>query len=105
MVRLQPDQRTAQILDAAYQLACDGQLMTMSAKNITRTVPTSCSPSTIKYYFGSLTKLRSAVIAEAIKRNNIEILIVALINKEPAALAAPQEMINRAYESLTNSED
>ena len=105
MVRLKPDQRKALILDAAYQLACDGQLMTMSAKNITRAVPVSCSPSTIKYYFGSLAKLRSAVIAEAIERRNLEILALALVNKEPAALRASSVMRALALESLSNPEE
>lgn len=102
VVRLTNEQRYKQIFESAYQLAKGGSLMTMSLANIADGCPIKCSKSTVKFYFKSLKGVRTAVIKLAIADHTLDILAVALVNKEPAAFCASEEQQRRALESLSN---
>lgn len=100
-VRLTQEQRRAQVLDAAYGLACDGHLMTMSLAQIAAACACSTSKSTIKYHFKSLSGVRGAVINRAIWECDLPIIAVGLVNKEPRALAASEEIRKAALKLLS----
>jgi len=99
-VRLTPEQRKNQILDSAFKLAQGGNLMTMSIANIAQGCPVKCSKSTVKYYFSSLAGIRHAVIRMAIIRGDLDILAVAIVNKEPAADLMHDDLRNAALKTL-----
>lgn len=100
-VRLTQEQRRAQILDAACGLAGEGHLMTMSLAQIAAACSCSTSKSTIKYYFKSLSGVRGAVIDKAVEVRMLPIVAIGLVNKEPRALAAPEDIRKAALKLLS----
>lgn len=96
--RLPSGQRMAQILQAAYDLADEGALYEMSMHQIAKRA--GCSRPLIKHHYQSLTRLREAVVQEAIRVENLSILALALAKKEPAAFKAPLSLQDKAIESL-----
>lgn len=101
-VRLTSEQRRAQILDAAYGLACDGHLMTMSLDQIAKACPVKCSKSTIKYHFKSLCGIRDSVIHHAaIDERNLPIVALAIVNRERCVEFMSDEIKAAALKSLT----
>ena len=99
-VRLTPEQRQEQILQAAVKLANEGKLYNMSFVNIADEA--NCKRPTIKHYFKSLIKLRAAVIQEAISKEHYSIIAQAIAGHDDAIKDCPQSIKNAALEWCKN---
>ena len=73
-------------------------------KNITGPVVAEAaglsSHGLVNYYFGGIEALRSLVLEAAIEHENLEILLQALVVKDPVAWSAPVPLRQAAYEKL-----
>jgi AcrR family transcriptional regulator len=78
---LTKEHRQRLIIDAATEIAVDGQLYDFGIEAVG--VGADCSHSLIIYHFGSLLKLRIAVIEQAIENDNVSILAQAIIKRDP----------------------
>lgn len=98
-IRLEPEHRFDVILTAAIELATKGTLYSISLRNVADAVKSrgvSCSPSTVKRYFGGMKKLRIEIIKTAIDSEILPIIAQAVIAKDPAIVVCPMELQMRA---------
>lgn len=72
MTRLTPAHRRRQIFTAAYKIAAKGLLYEMTVDDVAAAV--KCSRPLVIHYFGSARKLREALIAHAIEKDD-EVII------------------------------
>ncbi len=100
MARLTGNQRSKQILNAVYSLACEKGLMNIRTSDIAEKC--DCCIATIKYHYRSIILIREYVINLAIERKNYKILGVALVNKEPAALKMSDQLKEETLSYLKN---
>ena len=78
-VRMTPEQRKLQILDAAVGVALDQGVYAFSIANVSRAIQDRhCSKATIKHYFSTMENLRTAVIEKAIKDDHGVIVAQAI---------------------------
>lgn len=86
--RLKPEERKRQILNAALDDAIERGPYNISIVSVSRRLK-SCSKSTIKHYFPTLSQLRDAVIVEAVDTSCQTVI--------GAAIAMKHELFN-AYD-------
>lgn len=75
------------ILSAAMQLA-----NLKGYKRVTRAdiaARAEVAPGSVSYHFGSMVKLRTAMVERAVETENLKLLGQALADRHPTALAAP----------------
>lgn len=81
-VRLTPEERKQQIVNAALDDALEHGLYAFSIANVSRSIQDRhCSKATIKHYF-TMEALRTAVIKEAIRRddNPFDVIVAQAIS-------------------------
>lgn len=96
--RLAPSDRKATILEAA--LVCAG---TAPYNTITREaigLQAGCAPGTVSHYFSTMTKLRRAVMREAVSRGIVAIVADGLAQRDPQAAKAAPETLKAARAAL-----
>lgn len=98
--RLDPADRKELILSAAYELAFDGALLTMTTSDILECTGVQTAPSTLRHYFGSVAGVQIAVVALAIEREDLLIIGMALVGKIGDVHNAPTELKERALAHL-----
>lgn len=81
-VRLTPEERQLQILNAAIEVALKQGLYNFSIANVARSIR-DCSKATIKHYF-TMESLRSAVVVKAIQDDHTAIVAQAITMKHKA---------------------
>ena len=91
--RLKPDERRARILDAALGVAEREGYHTLRQRDVAAAA--RCSMSLIHWYWGGLPAMRAAVLARAIEREHLPVVLQGLAMRDPVALAAP-ELLRRA---------
>ena len=80
-VRLTPELRQLQILNAAISVALKTGLYNVTLANVSRSIDDSqCSKATIKHYF-TMEQLRSAVIVKAMQEDHDVIVAQAITMK------------------------
>lgn len=58
------------------------------------------STALISYYFKTVKELRRAIVMEAIKKNNLPIILQALLTQDSLITRIPRELRNRAARYL-----
>lgn len=97
--RMKPDDRRGEILAAALFLAQDKNYNTVSRDEIAERAGTSVG--LVSRYFGTMPKLKRAVMRAAIKAEALPIIAQGLAAQDPHAMKAPQELKQRAVALLT----
>lgn len=81
-VRLTPDMRHSQILDAAVKIALEKGIYNFGIVNVARSIA-NCSKPTVRHYFSNITELRTAVIEAAIERGHGRLVAQAITMDDP----------------------
>ena len=95
--RKDPVIRRQEILGAAVELARESGYLKMTHSHIAGRV--EVSPSLIRKYYVDKSKLRNAVMAEAVRLEIAEIVLQGLAAKDPIAHDAPAALRAAALES------
>ena len=85
--RKDPAERKREILDAAVELARESGYLKMTHSHVAGRV--KVSPSLIRKYYVDKSKLRDAVMSEAVRLKISEIVLQGLAAKDPIAHGAP----------------
>lgn len=96
--RLPHDQRKANILKAAYQLAQADGYHTLTREAVA--TEAGVSRGLVTYYFLSIALLREAVMQAAIEAGNAEIVAAGLTARCPVAQTAPLDLRRAAAATL-----
>lgn len=92
--RFKPDVRKEQILDTALILAAAGNYVKVTRDAIAKEL--GVSSTTIQYHFGTMDKLRRAIMRRAIKNSNAHVVLQGLASNDPVALKASPELKEKA---------
>lgn len=97
--RLEPVDRIEQILDYAITIAKE-----VGYKNVTRVMVAErvrCSESLISAHFDNMHNFRAEILRTAIRREVPEIVLQGIVIGDPVALAAPDDLKERAKAILS----
>ena len=100
MKRTDPNNRQQQILTAALKLA-----VTHGYTNVTReALADRChiSPALVSHYFGTMALLRRAIIGEAIRTENLDIILQGIAAKDTRACGISDELRVRVMQHAMN---
>jgi AcrR family transcriptional regulator len=97
-IRLSPDERKKQIVDAAIKLAEKKGLYSFSIREIINTI--EISHQLVYYYFANIEILRVAVIKESIKRENLKIISQAMVGKKRRGVKIPDYLRKKVCDEL-----
>jgi AcrR family transcriptional regulator len=89
--------RRKEILDAAVEVAQDLGYLKVTHSKIAATV--CVSPSLVRKYFESKSKIRNAVMGEAVRLEILDIVLQGIAAKDPIAHEAPATLRAAALES------
>jgi len=76
------DDRRSTILSAATHLAREGHYHRISRADVAERA--MCGAGTVNLYFGDMEGLRDAVVAEAVRTGDTDIIAQAIVSKHPA---------------------
>lgn len=76
------DDRRSTILSAATLLAREGHYHHISRADVAERA--MCGAGTVNLYFGDMEGLRDAVVAEAVRTGDTDIIAQAIVSKHPA---------------------
>ena len=93
-----PVTRKTEILSAAIQLAESEGLNEMNRDQVAAVA--KCSTGLVNLYFGTMKQLRRAVIGEAVRTKNLNVIAQALVLGDPRAKRAPDELKREALASV-----
>ena len=96
--RLAPPDRKAAILDAAVQCSSATSYHVVTREAIGARA--GCAPGTVSHYFSTMTKLRRAVMREAITRGIAKIVADGLAQNDPQARKAAPDLLVQARQLL-----
>lgn len=96
--RLAPDDRKAAILEAALHCAGIAPYHTVTREAIGARA--GCAPGTVSHYFSTMTKLRRALMREAVARGLVSIVADGLAQRDPQAAKAAPETLRAARVAL-----
>lgn len=97
--RLEPDDRTGQILAAAIKLATRKGFHALTRDAIA--TEADVSSGLVSKYFGKMDKVRDAIMREAVTREILPIVAAGILSRNRVAMRAPEPLRKRAVESLT----
>lgn len=98
-IRLQPDDRKQQLLEAALVLADKYGIKALT--RVALAAETGTSDGLVNRYFGDRSKMRAEVIAEAVKRKNVRAVAWALAQGF-AIKDAPRQLMRDASKIVLN---
>ena len=101
--RLKPADRRARILNAALELAIAGHYLRVTRDEIA--AAGGHGSPLVQHYFGSMLKLRRAVMRAAIKRECLPVIAQGILAKDRRALKAPSELRKLALQTLIDNQD
>ena len=93
-IRLDPTDRKTAILEAAIQSASVTPYNRLTREAIGARA--SCSPGTVSHYFGTMPKLRRAIMREAVARGIAAIVADGLAYRDPQARKASEPVLVQA---------
>jgi len=97
-IKLEARERKAQILSTALTL-CE----TASYARVTRdqiAERAGCAPTLVAYHFGTMPALRRDIMREAVRVECLPVIAQGLALRDSHALKAPEELRQRALQSL-----
>lgn len=97
-MRLDPEDRRKQMLDAATLIAVNSHYTTVTREAIASAV--GCTKPLITHYFGSMENLRRNILIRAIESENFTILQQAIINKDEALRHVARDILSAAVEAI-----
>ena len=95
--RKDPEVRRKEILDAAVEVARDLGYLNLTHPKVAGRV--EVSPSLVRKYFDSKSKLRDAIMTEAVRLEIVDIVLQGLAALDPIAQSAPAALRAAALES------
>ena len=95
--RKDPEVRRQEILGAAVELARESGYLKMTHSHIAGRV--EVSPSLVRKYYETKSKLREAVMVEAVRLEVVEVVLQGLAALDPIAQSAPATLRAAALES------
>lgn len=101
--RLKQADRRALILDNALALATTGHYLCVTRDEIA--AAGGHSSALVQHRFGSMIKLRRAVMRAAIKRKCLPVIAQGVMAKDRHALKAPSELRKLALQTLIDDQD
>ena len=99
--RQDPDTRLQSILDAAVALAAKEGYRVISRGQIAEAA--GCAASLISHYLGDMPAIRQAIMEEAIRVENIEIILQGIVVQDGLAKRAPKRL-RVAAQNLLNAD-
>ena len=99
--RMKPTERKLEILDAALLVAERGNYASITRDAIAKQA--GVSSTLVQHYFGSMTKLKRAVMRRAVKCGNLTVIAQGLIAKDEHAMNAPHALRDRAFRAAFDS--
>lgn len=96
--RLAPPERKQAILEAALQCAAAAPYHTVTREAIGARA--NCAPGTVSHYFSTMTKLRRAIMREAVVRGIVSIVADGLAQRDTQAGKADVETLKAARLAL-----
>lgn len=97
--RMIPADRKASILEAAISAAQKQSFSGLRLHHIATAA--DCSNALVVSHFGTMTKMRRAVMRAAISRELLPIIAQGVAMSDPAAIKAPKELKDKALASLS----
>lgn len=97
-IRFSHTERKTRILAAALPVA-----VSLGYKNVTRSVVAKAAEvaeNTIQHHFGSIPKLKEAILAYAIEKRNLEVIAQAVVARDPAVSDLPDRLKARALATM-----
>jgi AcrR family transcriptional regulator len=98
-VRLKPEARREGILAAAFALATTGHYQQLTRNQIAEKAGI-CGP-TVLHYFGTMDKLRRAIMRAAIAREFLPVVAQGVVAHDPLARDLPGDLKARAMASVS----
>jgi AcrR family transcriptional regulator len=95
--RKDPEVRRKEILDAAVEVAQDLGYLKVTHSRIAAAV--CVSPSLVRKYFESKSRIRDAIMGEAVRLEILDIVLQGIAAKDPIAYEAPATLRAAALES------
>ena len=89
-VMRKPNERTSQILEVAISIAKDKGIRAVTREAVSTNA--CVSPALVNVYFKSMRNLRQQVVREAIARRHVDVLTMALAERDPIARDAPLDL-------------
>lgn len=99
MKRMHPADRKAEILAAALVSARRHGYRSVSRETIAERA--GCSPALVSAYFGTMKRLRRAIMSAAVARGDLPVLAQGLVAGDAKARSAPDELKRAALRSMT----
>lgn len=99
-IKLQARERKAQILSAALDLCENVSFARVTREQIAEKA--GCPPTLITYHFGTMPSLRRDIMREAVRVECLPVIAQGLALRDAHALKAPEELRQRALQSLVN---
>lgn len=96
--RLDPKQRTQQILSAAVKVAKRNGYLNITREDVA--AEAGCSIGLVTLRFQTMTQLKRAVIRHAVKEQVLEVIAQGIVAKDAHALRAPEELRKQAVAAL-----
>jgi len=97
-IRLHPDKRRADILEAALTLADRDGWLTLTRDNVAQAA--GVSPGLVSFYFVAFDLLRAEVMQTAVERGVLRVVAEGIAARQSDALAAPLELRQAAFNSM-----
>jgi AcrR family transcriptional regulator len=97
--RLDPKQRTQQILNAAVRVAKKSGYLNITREAVA--AEAGCSIGLVTLRFETMTQLKRAVIRQAVKERVLEVIAQGIVARDTYALRAPEELKKQAVAALT----
>ena len=98
MTRLKAAVRREQILKAAVAVAERDGLYRMTREQVA--LKAKVAAGLVNWYFGTMQQLRRAVMHHAVNHEILRIVAHGVINKDPQAMKAPENLRNAALTSV-----
>jgi len=96
--RMMPEDRKAEILAHAVSVAAKSNYRQLTRRQVAEAA--DCSPALISSYFGTMAKFERIILRAAIRMENLSIIAQMLVSKDSRIPLIPEELKNRALQSL-----
>jgi AcrR family transcriptional regulator len=97
-IRMNPDERRAEVLDAALRTAAAVGFMRMTREDVARAA--GCTPGLVSARLGTMKRLRDEVMKAAVRREVLPVIGEGIALRHPHAIKAPADLQKRAAASL-----
>lgn len=97
-IRMNPDERRAEVLAAALRTAAAVGLSRMTREEIAKAA--GCTPGLVSARLGTMRKIRDEVMHQAVKQEVLPVIAEGIALRHPHALKAPADLQKKAAQSL-----